>query len=125
MERNRRIELSSAARQKIMKAFRVTGKTVSNALNFAGDRGQTELAKKIRVMAFQNGGRLMVTWPECETIHDASGVMEQTFGNGCVLKVWKNTGEAKLWYREKLIQHIEKDLTIAGLYVLQEQASGL
>lgn len=30
--------------------------------------------------------------PECETIHDAEGVMTQIFGNGYLIRVQKNTG---------------------------------
>lgn len=121
---NRRIEVSTEVRNKIIKAFGVTGRTVSNALNYAGDRGQTVLAKRIRVMALENGGRHTVTWPECETIHDACGIMHQTFDNGCTIEVDKNTGDAKWFDQKGILRREVKKISIPGLYVLQEQAAG-
>ena len=94
---NRRIEVSTEVRNKIIKTFGVTGKTVSNALNYTGERGQTDLAKRIRIMALENGGRHMASWPECETIHDANGMMRQIFDNGATIEVDKQTGDAQ-WF---------------------------
>lgn len=120
---NRRIEVSTEVRNKIIKTFGVTGKTVSNALNYTGERGQTDLAKRIRIMALENGGRHMVSWPECETIHDASGMMHQTFENGSKIEVDKRTGYA-CWFDPKGVKRGEqKNITIPQLYVMQELAA--
>ena len=120
---NRRIEVTTEVRRKIEKTFGVTRKTVANALNYTGDRGQTDLAKRIRVMALENGGRHMVSWPECETIHDALGMMTQTFDNGSKIEVNKNTGDA-CWFDPKGVKRGEQEnITIQQLYVMQELAA--
>lgn len=121
---NRRIEVSTEVRKKLIKTFGVTERTVCNALGYSGTRGQTDLAKRIRVMALMNGGRHTVTWPECETIHDANGIMRQTFENGCVIEVDKRTGDAKWFDQKGVIRGEMKDITIPQLHVMQEQAAG-
>lgn len=120
---NRRIEVSSEVRSKIMKTFGVTRQTVGNALNYRGERGQSDLAKRIRIMALENGGRHMVSWPECETIHDSSGMMRQVFENGSKIEVDKRTGYA-CWFDHKGVKRWEqKNITIPQLYVMQELAA--
>ena len=122
---NRRIEVTTEVRRKIEKTFGVTRKTVANALNYTGDRGQTDLAKRIRVMALENGGRHMVSWPECETIHDALGIMTQTFDNGSRIEVDKHTGDA-CWFDPKGVKRGEqKSISIPQLYVMQELAASI
>jgi len=121
--KNRRIEISSETRSKIMKVFGVTRQTVGNALNYRGERGMSDLAKRIRIMALENGGRHMVSWPECETIHDVSGMMHQTFENGSKIEVDKSTGYA-CWFDPKGVKRGEqKNITIPQLYVMQELAA--
>ncbi|MBR0166055.1 MAG: hypothetical protein IJQ13_04165 [Prevotella sp.] len=118
-----KIEVSQEVRNKIMKAFCVTSKSVSNALNYTGERGQTDLAKRIRRMAMENGGRRMAYWPECETIHDeGTGEMVQTFNNGAVLTIDKSTGNAKVDYRGRTCL-LQEDISVKQLYVLQEYAA--
>ena len=122
---NRRIEVSTEVRNKIIKTFGVTGKTVGNALNYTGERGQTDLAKRIRIMALENGGRHMVSWPECETIHDARGMMRQVFENGSKIEVDKRTGDA-CWFDHKGVKRGEqKNITIQQLHVMQELAASI
>ena len=55
-----RIEVTSETRKAIAKTFGVTEKTVFNALTYAGTRGETELARRIRKYAFQKGGETYV-----------------------------------------------------------------
>ena len=121
-----KIEVSQSVRQKIVKAFGVSNQTVTNALNYSGEgRGQSDLAKKIRKMAMENGGRRMAYMLECETIHDANGMMHQTFDNGSKIEVNKNTGDA-CWFDPKGVKRGEqKNITIQQLYVMQEQAASI
>lgn len=122
---NRRIEVTGEVRSKIMRTFGVSRQTVGNALNYRGERGQSDLAKRIRIMALENGGRHMVSWPECETIHDALGMMIQTFDNGSKIEVNKNTGDA-CWFDPKGMKRGEqKNITIQQLYVMQELAASI
>lgn len=122
---NRRIEVTTDVRNKIERVFGVTRKTVGNALAYRGERGQTDLAKRIRIMALENGGRHMVSWPECETIHDASGMMSQVFDNGAKIEVDKHTGDA-CWFDPKGVKRGEqKNISIQQLYVMQELAASI
>ncbi len=120
-----KIEVSQEVRNKIMKAFGVTSKSVSNALNYTGERGQTDLAKRIRRMAMNNGGRRMAYWPECETIHDeGTGEMVQTFRNGAKLVIRKDTGDAVVYYKGVARQR-QENISIRQLYMLQEFAAAI
>lgn len=122
---NRRIEVTGEVRSKIMRTFGVSRQTVGNALTYRGERGQSDLAKRIRVMALENGGRHMVSWPECETIHDADGMMHQTFDNGSKIEVNKNTGDA-CWFDPKGVKRGEqKNISIQQLYVMQKLAASI
>ena len=121
---NRRIEVTTEIRRKIEKTFGVTRKTVANALNYTGDRGQTDLAKRIRVMAIQNGGVRTVNLPECETIHDEkNGTMVQTFGNGAKLVLDKNDGTAVAFYKGRVRMRWE-NVMVSQIHVLQEYTAG-
>lgn len=123
---NRRIEVTTEVRRKIEKTFGVTRKTVANALNYTGDRGQTDLAKRIRVMALENGGRHMVSWPECETIHDeGTGEMIQTFDNGARLVINKKTGYAVVKYPNGEPHMGWDNVKVTQIPVLQEIAVSL
>lgn len=121
-----KIEVTKAVRELIMKAFCVSSQTVTNALNYSGGtRSESDLAKRIRKMAMQNGGRRMAYWPECETIHDeANGMMVQTFANGAVLTIDKHTGNAKVDYLGKTWLR-QEDISVKQLYVLQEYAAAI
>ena len=55
-----RIEVTIETRKEITKIFGVTERTVSNALNYAGTRGETDLARRIRKYAAQKGGETYV-----------------------------------------------------------------
>ena len=81
------IELSTSKKARICRALGVSRVTLWSALTF---QTQSQLAEKIRRMAVQNGGRVMIKldvtegfMPNCE-IDDIGGVQRiiQTFSNG-------------------------------------------
>lgn len=118
------IKVSADVRSKIMKAFGVTSKTVYNALSYNSERGNTDLAKKIRVMALNNGGVPTVSLPECECLHDeVKGLMVQTFNNGAVLTIDKHTGNAEVKDPKGKVRMRKEKISIPQLYVLQEYAA--
>ena len=123
MKGNVKIEVSQEVRRKIEKTFGVTGKTVSNALNYTGERGQTELAKKIRKMAMENGGRRMAYLPAFETAHTHDGVMEQTFDNGAKLVADMHTGAVDVFDPKGVLRKQSENVSIPELYVLQNMAA--
>lgn len=57
------IHITKENREFLMKAFGVTGKTVQNAVRFDAERGDTDLAKKIRKVALERGGIVMAVAP--------------------------------------------------------------
>jgi hypothetical protein len=118
-----KIEVSKEVRTKIAKTFDVSDVMVSYALTYNKSRGNSDLAKKIRKMAMENGGRRMAYWPECETIHnEANDTMIQIFGNGAVLTIDKHTGDARVDYKGKTMMKKE-DISVKELYVMQEYAA--
>lgn len=123
MEPKVKIEVSKEVRDKIVKTFGVTPQTVTNALNYSGGtRSESDLAKRIRRMAMENGGRRMAYWPECETIFDeVNGTMVQMFGNGAKLTIDKHTGDAEVEYKGRVMKR-DKDISVKMIYVLQEYA---
>ena len=119
-----RIEVSAEVRKKLEAMFGVTGKTVSNALNYAGKRGETELAKKIRKAAMANGGRRMAYLPAFETAHTHNGVMTQEFDSGAKLVVDMHTGNVDVLDPRGVLRHQGENVSVRELYVLQEMAAG-
>lgn len=98
----RYIRVKREDREFIAKAFDITEKSVFNALTYDAKRGNTDLAKRVRKLAMERGGIIMVDAPELETIHDAGGIMKQRFANGAELIVNKETGSVTLWEKGML-----------------------
>ena len=88
----RYIHIQKADREFILNLFKVTGRTVDNALRFDAERGNTDLAHKIRKVAMEHGGIVMVVSPEAETLFDADGYMRQYLPNGVLLEFEKEAG---------------------------------
>lgn len=88
----RYIHIQKADREFILNLFKVTGRTVDNALRFDAERGNTDLARKIRKVAMEHGGIVMVVSPEAETLFDADGYMRQYLPNGVLLELEKEAG---------------------------------
>lgn len=120
-----RIEVPTEIRKKLEALFGVTGKTVSNALNYAGERGETTLAKKIRKAAMENGGRRMAYLPAFETIHTHDGIMTQMFDNGAKLVADMHSGSVQVFDKQDVKRFRRDNVSIAELYVLQEMAAGI
>lgn len=86
------ISVTRDQRDFLCKTFGVTKVMVSYALNYHPTQGQSELAKKIRYLALQRGGYLLVTAPASDVVYDADGVMKQFFENGWMWEADKHTG---------------------------------
>ena len=121
---NRKIELDLRFRKKIARTFGVTMQSVGNALGYDSGKGQTDLAKRIRMMALEHGGRHSVTWLECETIHnEATGYMVQTFDNGAKLVMDKHTGDAEVLDPKGVVRMRRENILVREIYVLQKYAA--
>ena len=86
------ISVTRENREFLQKAFGVTNAMVTYALTFYAKWGQSDLAKKIRRLAMQRGGFVMVCAPASEVVHDHDGVMRQYFDNGWMWEGDKKTG---------------------------------
>lgn len=87
------ISVTRKDRDFLMKAFDVSSQMVSYALNYAKPQGESELAKRIRSLALQRGGFVMVCAPASEVVHDAEGMMRQYFDNGWMWEADKKSGK--------------------------------
>lgn len=110
------ISVTRENREFLQKAFNVTNAMVTYALSFHPKWGQSDLAKKIRWLAVQRGGFLLVSAPASEVVHDHEGVMRQYFDNGWMwegdthtgaLTVKNGKGEAVTWIEHATIKDIE------------------
>ena len=86
------ISVTREQRDFLVKTFDVTKEMVSYALNFHPTQGQSDLARKIRRVALERGGFVMVCAPESEVVHDHDDMMRQYFGNGWMWEADKRTG---------------------------------
>ena len=103
-EKRRYIHIMKEDREFIMKALGVTERTVFNAIRFDEKRGNTDLAKRIRKLAMERGGIVMVVIPEIETLFDADNYMRQYFPNGALLEISKDDGNAAIYFKGELQQ---------------------
>ena len=77
----RYIHIQKKDREFIAKSFGITEQSVLNAIKFDAKRGHTDLAKKVRKLAMERGGIIMIEAPEWETLHDSDGYMRQYLGD--------------------------------------------
>lgn len=118
----KQIAVSRADRQFLMKLFKVTERTVFNALSTKYE--DNDLHKRIRKAALNRGGVLMVTLPMTETFHDADGTMRQYLPNDAVLEFYRTDGTGHIFFRGKEVASFE-NVTIPMIYEIQERAAAL
>lgn len=94
------ITATKETRELITKAFRgISRQTIWRALHFEDMNKGTDTERRIRKMALNRGGIVMVVSPEMETVHDADGYMRQYFPNGAMLEACKETGNVVVYDR--------------------------
>lgn len=72
------IHIKKADREFIAKALKVTERTIFNATHFEDINEGNDLMKKIRTLALQRGGIVMVKAKEAEILYDADGYGKAT-----------------------------------------------
>ena len=77
------IHVKKEDREFLAKVFGITPRMVFNAVHFESD---SELARKVRKLAMDRGGIVMVEAPEAETLFDADGYMRQYLPGGVLLE---------------------------------------
>lgn len=118
------IHVTKEVREKLMKIFGVTNVMVWNALTFNPNRGNSDLAKRIRCCAIQNGGIVMNELPEVETFHDHDNYMRQYLPNGAMIEVNKSNGDADVLFRGESVKHYE-NIFVKDIEAIQNWAATL
>lgn len=120
------ITATKETREMITKAFRgISRQTLWRALHFEDIEKGTETERKIRKMALNRGGVVMVVSPEMETVHDADGFMRQYFPNGAMLEADKATGLVKVYDRSGNVMLTAEHVRISKLLEIQRYAKSL
>lgn len=118
------IHIKREDREFIAKAFGITERSVFNAMRFDDRRGETELARKVRKLAMERGGIVMVEIPEIETLHDADGYMRQYLPNDVLLEFSREDGGCDVFHKGMKVRHYENVL-VKDIPEIQNWASTL
>lgn len=122
--KKRYIHIKKEDREFIMKAFKVTERTVFNAISFDEKRGNTELAKRIRKLAMERGGIVMVKHPEMETLFDADHYMRQYLPNDVLLEFSLEDGGCDVFHRGEKVRRYE-NVDVRSIQNIQNWAMSL
>lgn len=117
------IHIQKEDREFIAKTFRVSKRTVYNAIHFEDINEGNDLAKKIRSLALQRRGIVMIEVPEWEILHDADGYMRQYLGD-VLLEFSKEKPVCDVYQRGKKIRHFDNVMT-SDIQDIQDWASAL
>ena len=118
------IHITKEDRMFIMKALGVTERTVFNAIRFDSKRGDTELARKIRKLAMERGGIVMVEIPEIECLFDADGYMRQYLLNNTILEFSFENGGCDVFHKGEKVRHYE-NVVVSNIKNIQNWALAL
>ena len=117
------IHIQKADRKFLAEAFEVTERTIFNATHFEDMNEGTDLMKKIRSLALQRGGIVMVKAPEIETLHDADGYMRQYFGD-VLLEFSKKEPVCDVFKHGEKMRHYDNVMT-SDIQSIQDWAARL
>lgn len=118
------IHIKKEDREFIAKAFGISERSVFNAIRFDDRRGDTDLAKKVRKLAMDRGGIVMVEVPEMETLFDADGYMRQYLPNNTMLELNKKTGGCEVFHKGEKVRRYE-NVEVAEIENIQSMALAL
>lgn len=118
------IHITKEDRMFIMKALGVTERTVFNAIRFDSKRGDTELARKIRKLAMERGGIVMVEIPEIECLFDADGYMRQYLPNNTILEFSFENGGCDVFHKGEKVRLYE-NVVVSNIKNIQNWALAL
>lgn len=117
------IHIQKADREFIAKVFGITERTIFNAIHFEDMNDGNDLAKKIRSLALQRGGIVMVEAPEWEVLHDADGYMRYYCGD-VLLEFSKQEPVCDVYQRGKKVRHFDNVMT-SDIQGIQDWAATL
>lgn len=117
------IHIKKEDREFIATALKITERTIFNATHYTDINEGSELSKKIRTLALQRGGIVMVEAPEIETLHDADGYIRQYIGD-VLLEFSKKEPVCDVYQRGKKIRHFDNVMT-SDIQGIQDWAAKL
>lgn len=118
----RMIAVTKEVRERLSRVFGVTERTVWGALNM--EREGNLLHRKIRKAALAEGGVVMVTTPEAETLHDTGSGWRQYLGNGVVIEADFGRGTVEVWKDGRMAER-HAGVSLTGLEAIQRRAERL
>lgn len=98
------IHITKGDREFIAKALKITERMVFKGIRFESD---TELAKKVRKLAMERGGIVMVVIPEIECLFDADGYMRQYLPNNTLLEFSFKDGGCDVYHKGEKVRRYE------------------
>lgn len=101
------IHIKKEDRKFIAKALKVTERMIFYATHYEKN---TDLAKKIRTLALERGGIVMVEAPEWEVLHDSDGYIRYYLGN-ILLEFSKKEPVCDVYKQGKKVRHYENVMT--------------
>ncbi len=116
----REIAVRNEDRDFLKSLFKVTDRTLRNAFNLS--HPTTEVIGRIRKVALERGGEVMVTLREMETIHISGVIMEQRMRNGAVLRFYREDGHGEIWFKGSMVERRE-NVTVAEIFEMQMAAA--
>lgn len=116
------IAVSKQIREKISRIFNVTERTVFNALNL--DYPESDLVRRIRKAAKENGGVSMMTIPSGEAIFFSDGTMRMDFDNGVFCEFYRTDGSGHIFAKGMEVESYN-NITIPMIFEIKERAASL
>ena len=120
----RYIHITKTDREIIAKSFGISERTVRNAIRFDEGRGNSELAARIRKLAIERGGIVMVVVPEIETFYDYDKVMRQYCPNGALIEIDRKDSSGQVIFKGETVKTYEH-VTLSDIDEIQAFASAL
>ena len=118
------IHIQKADREFIAKAFGITERTIFNATHFENMSAGNDLAKKVRKVALERGGIVMVEAPETEVLHDADGYMRYYITGSILLEFSKMEPVCDVFKNGEKVRHFDNVMT-SDIQGIQDWASKL
>lgn len=115
------IHITKEDRKFIMKALNVTERMVFLGICYERD---TELARKIRKLAIDRGGIVMVEIPEIECLFDADGYMRQYLPNNTLLEFSFEDGGCDVYHNGEKVRRYE-NVAVNSIKGIQDWAMAL
>lgn len=115
------IHITKEDRKFIMKALGVTERMVFKGIRFESD---SDLAKKVRKLAMDRGGIVMVEIPEIECLFDADRYMRQYLPNNTLLEFSFDDGGCDVFHKGEKVRRYE-NVVVSDIKNIQNWALAL